>query len=187
MITLNTKKGKIKITKKLLSMILPVSTTTLILSGCGYINQNSKIDLEVKKISYTNEEIDGMPSDKEYRLKSQIGNSKVVINTYDANTGLNYNYRELCQIDNVRIKIKDEDGSIVDIFTTKENKEYTVKHLTPGKYTLEIIEVPEEYIKNNEKYSFIVEDTLDLNNTINYLEIPLEKNSINTKKLVKAK
>lgn len=187
MISLNTKKGKIKITKNLLSIILPLSTTSLVLSGCGYTNQTVKNELEVKKISYTNEEIDKMPSAKEYRMKSQIGNSKVVINTYDANKGLNYDYRELCQIDNIRIKIEDEDGNIVDIFTTKQNKEYTVKHLTPGKYTLEILEVPEEYIKINEKYNFIVKDTLDLDNTINYLEIPLENNSINTKKLVKTK
>lgn len=187
MITLNIKKGKIKISKHLLSIILPVSTTSLVLSGCGYINQTVKNELEVKKISYTNEEIDKMTSDKEYRIKSQIGNSKIVINTYDVNKGLNYNYRELCQIDNVRIKIKDEDGSIVDIFTTKQNKEYTVKHLTPGKYTLEIIEVPEEYIKIDEKYNFIVKDTLDLDNTINYLEIPLEKKSIKNKNLVKIK
>ena len=185
MITLNTTKGKIKISKNFLSIILQLSTTSLILSGCGYVNQTTKTDLEIKKISYTKEEIDEMPSSKEYRTKSQFGNSKIVINTYDANKGINYDYRELCQIDNVRIKIKDEDGNIVDIFTTEQNKDYTVKHLTPGKYTLEITDVPEGYKKDGKKYNFIVENTLEINTTVNYIEIPLEK--IENKKLVKTK
>jgi len=186
MITLITNKGNIKIRKNLLTLVLSLSTS-LTLTGCS--KEKLTKELEIKKNSYTIEQLKEISSQKEYKIKNQAGNSKVVFHIFDSHIEHNINTAGKNQIENVKLEIKDDKNNIVDIFTTTKNKEYVVKHLTPGKYTIEIISIPKEYTTLEEKYSFTIEDLIEINNsylyTINYIDIPLEKVQTNTKKLVK--
>ena len=52
--------------------------------------------------------------------------------------------------------VKDEKGNTVSEGKTTENGIFTVKGLTPGKYTVKQTKAPDGYEVNNEEYTFIV-------------------------------
>lgn len=175
MIILNTNKGRIKINPKLLTLTLSL-TTSLTLTGCS--EEKTKKELEVKKWSYTEEQVNELSSNKKYKIETQADESKVVVRVYDRYYGYDINNPERGQIEDVKLKVTDSDNSIVDIFTTTENNEYVLKNITPDEYTIEVVSVPEEYEKPTELYSFTIEDTKVIEDsswyTVNYIDIPLE-------------
>ncbi len=171
---LNTSYGKVKIRKKLLALVLSLSTT-LTLTGCS--EERAKKELEIIKFSYTSEQLN-KPTKLNEKLKKQTGNSKAIFHIYDSFYGHDIKNPEKDQLEKVTVKITDSDNSVVDIFTTETNKEYMVKNLTTDEYTLEIVNIPDEYDKPTELYSFTIENTKKIENnsiyTINYIDIPLE-------------
>lgn len=183
MITVNSNKGIIKIRKKMLILTLALSTS---LTGCSLSKQPK--ELNIKKINYKLYDTDRLLSKKEYKLKNQSGDSKVVFHVFDIKNNHNMNNAEITQVENVKLLIKDEKNNIVDIFTTKKNEEYLVKHLTPGEYTVEIINTPNNYQSLEEIYIFNVYKSIEINQnsyTVNYIDIPIER--IESKKLIKTK
>ena len=86
MIVLNTKSGNLKITNTLLTLILSSSLT---LTGC--INQKEKKEIEVKKVSYTVEQLEKMSGERKYSIKNQSNNSKLVVHIYDNQSNYNKN------------------------------------------------------------------------------------------------
>lgn len=183
MITVNSNKGIIKIRKKMLILTLALSTS---LTGCSLSRQPK--ELNIKKINYKLDDVNKTSSKKEYKLRSQSGDSKAVFHIFDNKNNHNINNAEITQVENVKLLIKDEKNNIVDIFTTKKNEEYLVKHLTPGEYTLEIINTPNNYQSVESIYSFKVYKSIEINQntyTVNYIDIPLER--IESKKLIKTK
>ena len=129
---LNTSYGKVKIRKKLLALVLSL-ITTLTLTGCS--EEKTKKELEIIKFSYTSEQLN-KPTKLNEKLKKQAGNFKAIFHIYDSFYGHNIKNPEKNQLEKVTVKITDSDNSVVDIFTTENNKEYMVKNLTPDEYTL---------------------------------------------------